>query len=118
MLKAQKRKLSDELNRVILLQNELFPNQSLQERQLNFSEFYLESGDLLIEKIIKKMSPLENEFSILELLNEFFIFTKKSKKSILVFHLHNFIQQNYIFNNFINTITFSQIFLAMHFISV
>ena len=67
LLKAQKRKLSDELNRVILLQNELFPNQSLQERQLNFSEFYLESGDLLIEKILKELKPLENEFSILEL---------------------------------------------------
>jgi uncharacterized protein YllA (UPF0747 family) len=67
LLKAQKRKLSDELNRIISLQNELFPNQSLQERQLNFSEFYLESGDLLLEKILKELKPLENEFSILNL---------------------------------------------------
>lgn len=67
LLKAQKRKLSDELSRITSLQNELFPNKSLQERQLNFSEFYLENGDLLIEKIIKELKPLENEFSILEL---------------------------------------------------
>ena len=67
LLKAQKRKLSDELNRIISLQNELFPNQSLQERQLNFSEFYLENGDLLIEKITKNLKPLDNEFSILNL---------------------------------------------------
>lgn len=33
LLKAQKRKLSDILQRITDLQNELFPNQSLQERQ-------------------------------------------------------------------------------------
>jgi bacillithiol biosynthesis cysteine-adding enzyme BshC len=67
LLKAQKRKLSEELNRIISLQNELFPNQSLQERQLNFSEFYIEFGDFLLEKILKELKPLENEFSILDL---------------------------------------------------
>jgi uncharacterized protein YllA (UPF0747 family) len=67
LLKAQKRKLSEELNRIISLQNELFPNQSLQERKLNFSEFYLGFGDLLLEKILKELKPLENEFSILDL---------------------------------------------------
>ncbi|MDP1086666.1 bacillithiol biosynthesis BshC, partial [Klebsiella pneumoniae] len=44
LLKAQKRKLADHLQRVTLLQNELFPNGSLQERTANFSEFYLEYG--------------------------------------------------------------------------
>lgn len=65
LLKAQKRKLSDDLNRIISLQNELFPNQSLQERQLNFSEFYLDYGTSLIEKLLKELKPLENEFKIL-----------------------------------------------------
>ena len=41
LLKAQKRKLHDQLERATDLQNELFPNKSLQERQANFSEFYL-----------------------------------------------------------------------------
>jgi uncharacterized protein YllA (UPF0747 family) len=39
LLKAQKRKLSDILERITDLQNELFPNKSLQERQANFSNF-------------------------------------------------------------------------------
>ena len=65
LLKAQKRKLADVLNRIIQLQNELFPNQSLQERQTNFSEFYLENGDLLIPALIEKLQPLEQRFEVL-----------------------------------------------------
>jgi uncharacterized protein YllA (UPF0747 family) len=64
LLKAQKRKLADVLNRIIQLQNELFPNQSLQERQNNFSEFYLENGDDLIPTLIKKLQPLEQYFEV------------------------------------------------------
>ncbi|WP_306352934.1 bacillithiol biosynthesis cysteine-adding enzyme BshC [Flavobacterium sp. '19STA2R22 D10 B1'] len=64
LLRAQKRKLSDELNRITELQNELFPGQSLQERKDNFSEYYLETGPLLIENLMKELKPLENNFSI------------------------------------------------------
>jgi bacillithiol biosynthesis cysteine-adding enzyme BshC len=64
LLKAQKQKYAFELERITALQNELFPNQSLQERQLNFSEFYLEFGDVLIEKLFKELKPLEQEFKI------------------------------------------------------
>lgn len=66
LLKAQKRKLKDHLNRVIALQNELFPNQSLQERQLNFSEFYLEYGQEFIQQLKENLHPLKDEFLILE----------------------------------------------------
>ena len=65
LLLAQKRKHSDELARITDLQDALFPFQSLQERQSNFSEFYLEIGDSLIEKLFEKLQPLENEFSII-----------------------------------------------------
>ncbi|MBK0369127.1 bacillithiol biosynthesis cysteine-adding enzyme BshC [Flavobacterium agrisoli] len=65
LLKAQKRKLHDQLERVTELQNELFPNQSLQERQANFSEFYLEKGNELVSILIHKLQPLENHFSII-----------------------------------------------------
>jgi len=65
LLKAQKRKLADVLNRIIQLQNELFPNQSLQERQTNFSEFYLENGEALIPSLIAKLHPLEQRFETL-----------------------------------------------------
>ncbi|MBC7643255.1 MAG: bacillithiol biosynthesis cysteine-adding enzyme BshC [Flavobacterium sp.] len=64
LLKAQKRVLKDFLTRTTDLQNQLFPNQLLQERQLNFSELYLEFGELLIKKIFEKLKPLNNEFDI------------------------------------------------------
>lgn len=65
LLKAQKRKLENELQRVVDLQGELFPNQSLQERQTNFSEFYLEKGEQLIPLLIQNLKPLENIFNII-----------------------------------------------------
>jgi bacillithiol synthase len=64
LLIAQKRKFHDELQRIIDLQNELFPNQSLQERQANFSEFYLEDGESLIPLLMSKLKPLEQNFNI------------------------------------------------------
>jgi len=65
LLKAQKRKLQDQLERVTDLQCELFPNNSLQERQANFSEFYLEKGEQLIPLLTQKLKPLETNFSII-----------------------------------------------------
>jgi len=67
LLKAEKRVHIDELERILLLQNELFPNQSLQERKANFSEFYLEYGKDLIAKIIAELNPLDSKFTIIEL---------------------------------------------------
>ena len=67
LLIAQKRKFHDELQRIIDLQNELFPNQSLQERQANFSEFYLENGERLIPQIMSQLKPLEQNFNIITL---------------------------------------------------
>ena len=65
LLKAQKRKHSDELERITDLQNELFPNKSLQERQTNFSEFYLENGNNLIKKLIAQLKPLDTTFEVI-----------------------------------------------------
>ena len=65
LLKAQKRKLADVLERITQLQNELFPNQGLQERQSNFSEFYLENGEALIPALVEKLEPLEQSFEII-----------------------------------------------------
>lgn len=65
LLKAQKRKLQDQLQRVTDLQCELFPNYGLQERQTNFSEFYLEKGEQLIPLLIQKLKPLEQNFDII-----------------------------------------------------
>ncbi|MDR9457253.1 MAG: bacillithiol biosynthesis cysteine-adding enzyme BshC [Salegentibacter sp.] len=65
LLKAQKRKLEDHVHRIAELQNSLFPNQSLQERQTNFSELYAEYGEGLISTLLKELNPLEAEFKIL-----------------------------------------------------
>ncbi|WP_281322463.1 bacillithiol biosynthesis cysteine-adding enzyme BshC [Flavobacterium aestivum] len=65
LLIAQKRKFHDELQRIIDLQNDLFPNESLQERQANFSEFYLENGEHLIPQLISQLKPLEQNFNII-----------------------------------------------------
>lgn len=67
LLKAQKRKLEDEVGRIAALQNELFPNQGLQERQTNFSEFYAEYGKELLSVLQKELNPLHSEFKILTL---------------------------------------------------
>ena len=65
LLKAEKRKHSEELERITDLQNELFPIKSLQERQTNFSEFYIANGDALITKLFSSLQPLENRFDII-----------------------------------------------------
>ncbi len=65
LLKAQKRKLRDEVMRITTLQNDLFPGQSLQERQLNFSEMYLELGEDLIPWLLDKLDPLNLKFLVL-----------------------------------------------------
>ena len=67
LLKAQKKKLADEIGRCTALQEQLFPGQSLQERNTNFSELYLEYGDDLIPSIINSLEPLNGEFSIITL---------------------------------------------------
>lgn len=65
LLKAQKRKLRDRVIRVSELQNELFPNRSLQERHDNFSKFYLELGSDLIPFLKERLQPFSEEFNIL-----------------------------------------------------
>ncbi len=67
LLKAEKRKLTDVVNRIKLLQDELFPRQSLQERYTNFSEMYLEFGEELIPVLKENLKPLDLEFSIFTL---------------------------------------------------
>ncbi len=67
LLKAQKRKLKDEVTRIAQLQNELFPFKGLQERHTNFSEMYLEYGEDLIPALIENLDPLQLEFNIITL---------------------------------------------------
>ncbi|MBQ0735719.1 bacillithiol biosynthesis cysteine-adding enzyme BshC [Aquimarina celericrescens] len=66
LLKAQRRKLSDHVKRLTAIQNELFPNQSLQERTTNFSEMYLEYGEDLIPTLIEYLDPFKGEFIVIK----------------------------------------------------
>lgn len=67
LLKAQKKKLADQIGRCTVLQEQLFPGQSLQERNTNFSQLYLEYGEELIPELLKTLEPLKGEFTILTL---------------------------------------------------
>ena len=67
LLKAEKRVYAEKLEQIILLQNELFPNQGLQERKANFSEFYLDVNGKLLEKLFQELKPLEPNFTIITL---------------------------------------------------
>jgi len=66
LLRAQKRKLKDHVVRLTDLQNELFPNQSLQERQLNFSEIFIEMGDDLIPLLLDTLNPFSQDFTVIK----------------------------------------------------
>ena len=64
---AEKRRQKDLVERITALQNELLPNQSLEERQRNFSEYYLALGDDFIKALKESLKPLDLTFTILEL---------------------------------------------------
>jgi bacillithiol biosynthesis cysteine-adding enzyme BshC len=67
LLKAQKSKHEELVIKVTALQDSLFPQHSLQERNTNFAEFYLEYGPELINKLKKELRPLDLRFSVIEL---------------------------------------------------
>ncbi|MBT8309810.1 MAG: bacillithiol biosynthesis cysteine-adding enzyme BshC [Flavobacteriaceae bacterium] len=67
MLKAQKKKLIEITDRIKEIQEGLFPGKSLQERNLNFSQLYLEHGKEMVEKLVEVLDPLSGKFTILEL---------------------------------------------------
>lgn len=67
LLRAEKRVHSDLVERITNLQDELLPNSSLEERQRNFSEFYLEYGQSFIAALKDALKPLQLEFTIIEL---------------------------------------------------
>ena len=67
LLRAEKRKHFLLINRIKSLQDQLLPNKSLEERQRNFSEYYLAHGHDLIIALKESLKPLEQAFTILEL---------------------------------------------------
>ena len=66
LLKAQKRKLNDEIMSFEKIHNILFPNEKLQERIENFFEYYDQIGDDLIPQLIENFDPINKSLTILE----------------------------------------------------
>ncbi|CAL2078240.1 bacillithiol biosynthesis cysteine-adding enzyme BshC [Tenacibaculum sp. 190524A02b] len=64
-VRAEKRRQHDLVTRITELQNEILPNQSLEERQRNFSEYYLEYGSSFIKHLKDNLHPLELAFTLL-----------------------------------------------------
>ena len=67
LLKAEKKRQHDLVERIIEIQNQLLPNESLEERQRNFSEYYLAYGSTFLDVLKTALKPLQLEFTIIEL---------------------------------------------------
>jgi bacillithiol synthase len=66
LLKAQKLKLKDQVERLVLIHEQLFPGGQLQERVENFSGVYIEYGSEFIDFLMETFEPLSAEFSVIE----------------------------------------------------
>ncbi|MBX2906374.1 MAG: bacillithiol biosynthesis cysteine-adding enzyme BshC [Taibaiella sp.] len=66
MLRAQKRKMNVQVDRITRLWEGLNPNGNLQERTDNFLEYYLEHGHNFFDVILQAIKPLTTEFLIVE----------------------------------------------------
>lgn len=62
LLKAEKKIHYEQLERIILLKEELFPNNNLQERIKNFSEYY---DAEFIKNCAKNLDPFSSNFTII-----------------------------------------------------
>ena len=67
LLRAEKRRQKELVDRITDLQRQLLPNQILEERQRNFSDYYLAYGTPFLVTLKKVLKPLAHQFTILEL---------------------------------------------------
>jgi uncharacterized protein YllA (UPF0747 family) len=65
MLRAEKKKMEVQLDRLSRLKSALFPNGSLQERVDNFSEYYMEYGEVFFDAIVEGIKPFGGEFMVI-----------------------------------------------------
>ena len=67
LIVGDEKKLKDQVERLVLIHEELFPGGNLQERVENFSVFYVENGNDFNSFLIKTFDPLSNEFTLIEI---------------------------------------------------
>jgi bacillithiol synthase len=63
--KAKVKLNQDAVDRILALQNEVFPDQKLLERQTNFSDYYSLHGTYFIELLTKQLDPMSLKFCTL-----------------------------------------------------
>lgn len=66
MIRAEKRKFSDQQRQLATIKEKLFPGNGLQERVDNFMPYYAKWGSDFIQKLYQHSLSLEQEFVILE----------------------------------------------------
>ncbi len=65
LTKAKKKKHQLDLEQIEIIKNQLFPNESLQERSDNFLNFYMKDT-MFIEHLLHILQPLNFQFNIIE----------------------------------------------------
>lgn len=66
MLRAEKKKMQEQLNRISKLKNTLFPNNGLQERVENFISYYLQYGPAYFDILKDATMPFDASFLVVE----------------------------------------------------
>ncbi len=66
MMRAERRKQEVLVNRLHMVCESLLPRNGLQERNMNFTPFYLEYGDRFVDVLIENLNPFDFSFTILE----------------------------------------------------
>jgi bacillithiol synthase len=67
ILRAEKRKFTEQRNHLSQIKTALFPNNGLQERVDNFSSYYAKWGKELIKVLYEQSLGLEQEFVVLKI---------------------------------------------------
>lgn len=65
LIKAEKNNHQNHLSQIDKIKDQLFPNDSLQERQENFGLYYASWGPSFIDELIRNFHPLDFKFTIL-----------------------------------------------------
>lgn len=66
MLRAEKKKMQEQLSKISKLKNTLFPSNGLQERIENFTAYYLQYGPAYLDMLKDATRPFDPSFLIIE----------------------------------------------------
>ena len=65
--KLHKKIHEQKISKIMTLFDEISPNDNLQERIFNFSNFYKDCGKNMIDIIKNNLDPLDQKFSVVEI---------------------------------------------------